>query len=637
MSAGRVDRPARTPWRYLGSRGPGASLAYLVTTVPIGLAMLVVLGTTLLIGGLTVVAGRRTGRPGRNPCPGWASGRRGAARACGWCSARPASGMSLAERLRAGAAPGVVAARSATRSWCPSCSGRSTRWSSLFAVTVPVVLLLAPLAVARRPDGGRRLERRHHRRVLARGGRRRRGTAPRRRTSSGWSPSAQAALARLLLDPRDAELVASGRRPAPVAGRPGRRVRDRAPADRARPPRRRAAAAGGADHDARQRRARGRRGPRARPGPCGAPAGRGGARRAARRPSAASTRGCSPTTGWRPRSTRSPTAPPSRSRSTSAWPSGCPAPVEAAAYFVVSEALTNVARHAGARRARGARRGARATRFVLTVHDDGVGGAGRPRRGHAASPGSPYRLDALGGDAAGDQPAGRADRGADGGPCARLRIVLAEDAALLREGLVGILERAGHEVVAAVAGRRRPAGVRRPRAARPGRHRHPDAADPHRRGTARGGRGSAPSTRRSRSWCCRRTSPRRTSPELLDSRPGRRRRLPAQGPGRPRPRVPRQPRPGRRRRDRRRPQVVRQLLGRRRDDGPLATLTEREREVLALMAEGRTNGSIAERAGGQRGGRAQARRQHLRQARLEPGTDRRVSAVLAYLRGSSTA
>ncbi len=31
-----------------------------------------------------------------------------------------------------------------------------------------------------------------------------------------------------------------------------------------------------------------------------------------------------------------------------------------------------------------------------------------------------------------------------------MRIVLAEDAALLREGLVGILERSGHEVVAAV-------------------------------------------------------------------------------------------------------------------------------------------------------------------------------------------
>ena len=42
------------------------------------------------------------------------------------------------------------------------------------------------------------------------------------------------------------------------------------------------------------------------------------------------------------------------------------------------------------------------------------------------------------------------------------------------------------------------------------------------------------------------------------------------------------------------PEVVRQLLGRRRGDGPLGSLTDREREVLALMAEGRTNGSIAE-------------------------------------------
>src|SRR5204863_6165338 len=40
------------------------------------------------------------------------------------------------------------------------------------------------------------------------------------------------------------------------------------------------------------------------------------------------------------------------------------------------------------------------------------------------------------------------DGGEDGVP--GLRIVLAEDAALLREGLVGILERAGHDVVAAV-------------------------------------------------------------------------------------------------------------------------------------------------------------------------------------------
>jgi DNA-binding NarL/FixJ family response regulator len=39
------------------------------------------------------------------------------------------------------------------------------------------------------------------------------------------------------------------------------------------------------------------------------------------------------------------------------------------------------------------------------------------------------------------------------------------------------------------------------------------------------------------------------------------------------------------------PQVVSQLLGRRSD--PLAALTPREREVLSLMAEGRTNAAIA--------------------------------------------
>jgi signal transduction histidine kinase len=51
-----------------------------------------------------------------------------------------------------------------------------------------------------------------------------------------------------------------------------------------------------------------------------------------------------------------------------------PAPVEATAYFVVAEALTNVAKHARARRASVAARVEDGT-FRVQVRDDGVGGA----------------------------------------------------------------------------------------------------------------------------------------------------------------------------------------------------------------------------------------------------------------------
>lgn len=214
---------------------------------------------------------------------------------------------------------------------------------------------------------------------------------------------------------------------------------------------------------------------------------------------------------------------------------------------------------------------------------------------------------------------------------ASLRIVLAEDAALLREGLRAILERAGHEVAAAVgdaeallafAGRTAPdvviTDIRMPpthtdeglRAAAELRRRHPDLAV------------LVLSAYVADAYVA----------ELLDSAPGG-------GIG-----YLLKDRVGHVREfldslarvaagetvvD---PQVVRRLLGRRRDDGPLASLTEREREVLALMAEGRTNGSIAAALFVSEA----AVRKHVgnifAKLPLDPRSDRRVSAVLAYLR-----
>ena len=71
-----------------------------------------------------------------------------------------------------------------------------------------------------------------------------------------------------------------------------------------------------------------------------------------------------------------------------------PAPIEAAAYFVASEALTNVERHARARRAE-VHAWLQDDAVVLSVVDDGVGGA-RPADGSGLA-GLALRLEALGG------------------------------------------------------------------------------------------------------------------------------------------------------------------------------------------------------------------------------------------------
>ncbi|GIE74525.1 DNA-binding response regulator [Actinoplanes philippinensis] len=81
------------------------------------------------------------------------------------------------------------------------------------------------------------------------------------------------------------------------------------------------------------------------------------------------------------------------------------------------------------------------------------------------------------------------------------------------------------------------------------------------------------------------------------------------------------------------PEVVRQLLGRRRD--PLHRLTSREREVLALMAEGRSNPGIARELVVTEAMVSKHINSLLAKLDLPPDSDdhRRVRAVLAYLRG----
>jgi DNA-binding NarL/FixJ family response regulator len=82
------------------------------------------------------------------------------------------------------------------------------------------------------------------------------------------------------------------------------------------------------------------------------------------------------------------------------------------------------------------------------------------------------------------------------------------------------------------------------------------------------------------------------------------------------------------------PEVVRQLLGRRGTEGPLEQLTAREREVLALMAEGRSNGGIAAELVLTVGAVEKHIASIFTKLRLpQTSTDhRRVLAVLEYLR-----
>jgi len=158
-------------------------------------------------------------------------------------------------------------------------------------------------------------------------------------------------------------------------------------------------------------------------------------------------------------------------------------PVESAAYFVVSEALANVAKHAGPappssapgwwRRRAGARSRSRwpTTAWAAPRSRRATAWRASPTAWPAWAASSPCRAPtaarrSCGPPCPGPEPcaAGRparlavpgARRGTPlrGGHRARqsvpMRILLAEDSVLLREGLVRLLTEAGHEVVAAV-------------------------------------------------------------------------------------------------------------------------------------------------------------------------------------------
>jgi Response regulator containing a CheY-like receiver domain and an HTH DNA-binding domain len=86
------------------------------------------------------------------------------------------------------------------------------------------------------------------------------------------------------------------------------------------------------------------------------------------------------------------------------------------------------------------------------------------------------------------------------------------------------------------------------------------------------------------------------------------------------------------------PEVVRVLLRQRTDDEPLRRLTPREREVLALMAEGLNNQAIARRLTVTEASVVKHTGNIFMKLELDPADgNRRVLAVLTHLRGDTAA
>jgi DNA-binding NarL/FixJ family response regulator len=85
------------------------------------------------------------------------------------------------------------------------------------------------------------------------------------------------------------------------------------------------------------------------------------------------------------------------------------------------------------------------------------------------------------------------------------------------------------------------------------------------------------------------------------------------------------------------PTIVARLMQRRRPDSPLLRLTDREQQILSLIAEGRSNAGVAQTLGISERTVEAACAQLFRKLGLEPSPDvnRRVLAVLTLLRGQN--
>ena len=297
----------------------------------------------------------------------------------------------------------------------------------------------------------------------------------------------------------------------------------------------------------------------------------------------------------------------------------------------MAEALTNVIKHSGATAAT-IELGVSGDQLQLTVTDDGTGGAdpgaGTGLRGIAAAVGGLRRPARAG------QSARRTDQAGYGAAVrTRLRTVLAEDLALLRDGLIRLLEAHDFEVVEAVdngPSLLRALVTHRPDVAVVDVRLPPTFTDEGLRAAIQA-RTEVPGLP---VLVLSQYVEQLYARELLADRSGGVGYLLKD-------RVfnvdqfidaVRQVAGGGTAMD---PEVVAQLLSRRASDKPIATLTAREREVLGLMAEGRSNAAIAARMFVTEKAVSKHTNSIFMKLGLPQSEDdnRRVLAVLAYLDG----